>query len=266
MIYVTGLSGIAVNPQVLRTLVKRDLRVRYARSWLGYLWTVLDPLAMAAIYYVVFTLIFTTQRPGNEPYFLHLITGMLLWQWFSQCVTETSRAMLQESRLVRSTNVPRELWVVRVVIAKGLEFIFSLPVLVVIVVGYLITGDVRLNWTLVFIPVAILLTFLLAIGVGLILAPITVLVTDTARVVRIALRIGMYATPIIYSAQSAPPAIRTALLFNPLTGILELFRSGFFPNELDLAAVLSAIIITAVLLVVGGVVFRRLEPAVLKEI
>jgi ABC-2 type transport system permease protein len=84
-------------------------------------WTIIDPLAMAAIYFVVFTVIFQARRSGNQPYFLHLMIGMLAWQWFSQCLTETSRALLAEARLVRSTNVPRELWVVRVVIAKGIE-------------------------------------------------------------------------------------------------------------------------------------------------
>lgn len=266
MILVPEVRGLVSNRQVLGTLVKRDLRVRYARSWLGYLWTVLDPLAMAAIYFVVFTLIFTQRRGGNQPYFLHLIIGMLIWQWFSQCMTESARALLQESRLVRSTSVPRELWVVRVVMAKGLEFIYSLPILVVIVAGYMLAGQVRLHWTLVFIPVSILLTFLLATGIGLILAPITVLVTDMARIVRIMIRMGMYATPIIYSADSAPPALRTALQFNPLTGILELFRSGFFRHQINVTSVMSAVLITVFVILVGVWVFKRLEPAVLKEI
>lgn len=258
--------GLIRHRGVLRTLVKRDLRVRYARSWLGYVWTILDPLAMAAIYFVVFTFIFTTRRGGNQPYFLSLIIGMLVWQWFSQCVTESARALLQESRLVRSTNVPRELWVVRVVMAKGIEFLFSLPILALIVLGYMLAGKVRLHWTLVFIPASILLTFLLAIGVGLVLAPITVLVTDTTRVIRIAIRMGLYATPIIYSAQSAPPVLRNALMFNPLTGILELFRSGFFRHQINVPAVLLSVVITALVLLLGVWIFKRLEPAVLKEI
>ncbi len=266
MFLVPEVRGLVTNRQVLDTLVRRDLRVRYARSWLGYLWTILDPLAMAAIYFVVFTLIFTPRRGGNQPYFLHLIIGMLVWQWFSQCMTESARALLQEARLVRSTNVPRELWVVRVVMAKGLEFIYSLPILVLIVAGYMLAGQVRLHWTVVFVPVSIVMTFLLATGVGLILAPITVLVTDMARIVRIIIRMGMYATPIVYSAESAPPALRTALLFNPLTGILELFRSGFFRHEINVESVASSVIITAIVVLFGVWIFKRLEPAVLKEI
>src|SRR5690242_7266829 len=109
------LSAIVARRQVLWTLVVRDLRVRYARSVLGYLWTILDPLAMAGVYFLVFTYIFKARRIAEQPYFLYLLVGLLAWQWFSGCLTDTSRALLQEAKLVRSTNLPREMWVIRVV-------------------------------------------------------------------------------------------------------------------------------------------------------
>ena len=127
MILLPQARGIIARRQVLDTLVRRDLRVRYAGSPVGYLWTILDPLAMALIYFVVFTFIFTARRVAYQPYVLFIVIGVLAWQWFSQCATETSRALLSESRLVRSTNLPRELWVVRIVVAKGIEFLLSLP-------------------------------------------------------------------------------------------------------------------------------------------
>jgi ABC-2 type transport system permease protein len=266
MILVPEFKGLMANRNILGTLVRRDLRVRYARSALGYLWTVLDPLAMSLIYFIVFTFIFNARRVGNEPYILHLLIGLLAWQWFSQCMTETSRALLQESRLVKSTNLPRELWVVRVVMAKGIEFVFSLPVLICFTAVYAIRGETQLNWTLVYFPVAMVMTFILATGVGLMLAPITVLVTDMARVVRIALRMGFYGTPIIYSVHSAPEALRKVLILNPMTGIMELFRTGFFNTEMNRRAVFIGAAICVVVLLLGVGVFKRFESAVLKEI
>lgn len=266
MILLRQVRGLARKRQVLVTLVQRDLRVRYAGSGLGYLWTVIDPLAMATIYFVVFTLIFKARNVGHQPYVLFLIIGVLCWQWFSQSVTDSSRALLAESRLVRSTNLPRELWVVRVVIAKGIEFVLAAPVIAGFAAYFLIKGQAHLNWRLVLIPLAILLQFVLLAGIGLILAPVTALVTDTARVVRIALRMGFYATPILYGVHAAPEALKTLLMFNPMTGILELYRAGFFPNELNIAAVVLSLLISLGLLVVGTVVFERLEAPVLKEI
>jgi ABC-2 type transport system permease protein len=181
-------------------------------------------------------------------------------------MSETSRALLAESRLVRSANLPRELWVVRVVLAKGIEFVLSLPVVVAFTIYYMITGETRLHWTIILAPVSLVLTFLLSVGIGMILAPVTVLVSDMARVVRIALRLGFYATPVLYSADMAPPALRTLLALNPMSGILELFRSGFFKGEMNLLSVASACVMTVLLLLIGAVVFKRMEPAVLKEI
>ncbi|MGL5864758.1 MAG: ABC transporter permease, partial [Dermatophilaceae bacterium] len=151
--------------RVLDTLVRRDLRVRYARSAIGYLWTVIDPLAMALIYYVVFTVIFERGDVGHEPYFLFLLAGLLAWQWFNGAVNETARALLAEAKLVRSTNLPRELWVVRVVIAKGIEYLLSLPILIAFLVFYLATGQSRLDWQIVYFPLGVALQFVLCIGI-----------------------------------------------------------------------------------------------------
>ena len=103
------------------TLVQRDLRVRYSRSLLGYVWTVLDPLLMASVYFVVFTYVFNAKPVADTPYFLYLLSGLLAWQWFTGSVTDTTKSLIQEARLVRSTNLPREVWVIRCVVAKGVE-------------------------------------------------------------------------------------------------------------------------------------------------
>ncbi len=251
---------------VLRTLVERDLRVRYARSWLGYVWTIIDPLAMALIYFVVFVVIFQRPDAGHKPYFLFLILGLLPWQWFNASVNESARALLAEAKLVRSTNLPRELWVVRLVIAKGIEFLLSLPIIAVFVIVYVISGDTVLNWRLVLFPVALVMQFVLQIGVGLLLAPATVLADDTIRVVRIVLRLLFYGTPIIYTLDIAPVWLQKLLWFNPLSGILELYRAGFFPGPLQLAPLVIGALMSVGLLVAGILVFARLERAVLKEI
>jgi ABC-2 type transport system permease protein len=267
MILVRQVQGLAKKRQVLVTLVNRDLRVRYAGSGLGYLWTVIDPLAMAMIYFVVFTLIFQARHVGYQPYVLFLIIGVLCWQWFSQSVTDTSRALLNESRLVRSTNLPRELWVVRVVVAKGIEFLLAFPVIAGFAAYFILRGEAELNWRLVLIPVAVILQFILLTGVGLMLAPVTSLVTDMSRVVRIALRMGFYATPILYGVHAVEvQPLDSLLLLNPMTGILELYRAGFFPEELNVAAVAVACVLSVGILVAGTAVFERLESAVLKEI
>jgi ABC-2 type transport system permease protein len=262
-------SAVFARRRVIGTLVQRDLKVRYAGSLLGWAWSVIDPLAMAAVYWFVFTVIFESRRVGEQPYVLFLVAGLLPWQWFSSSLTETSRALTAEAKLIRSTNVPREIWVLRVVLSKGVEFVFSLPVLALFVVIYLVLPNVphpELNWRLVFLPLAVLMQAVLLTGIGLLLAPITALVSDVARLVRIVLRIGFYLTPVIYSVNVAPRAVRHLLTLNPMTGVLELYRSGLFARELRLEAVAVGAVITLAIFLLGAWTFSRLESAVLKEI
>jgi ABC-2 type transport system permease protein len=267
MILERQVRGVVAKRRVLMTLVQRDLRVRYAGNGLGYLWTILDPLAMCAIYFVVFTTIFKARRVGENPYVLFLIIGILAWQWFSASLTDTSRALLAEARLVRSTNLPRELWVVRVVIAKMVEFLLSLPVIMGFFIVYAAQGEAHLHWhRLPYFAVGVVVQFVLLTGIGLILAPITALVTDTQRVVRIFLRFAFYATPVIYTVKAAPETLRTMLMFNPMSGIVELYRAPFFNGQVNHTSVLLSMVISVVVLLVGTVVFEHFEPAVLKEI
>lgn len=260
------LSAVVERRSVLWTLVRRDLRVRYASSVLGYVWTILDPLLMTLIYFVVFTYILGARRAGLHPYLLFLISGMLPWQWFTGAVHETSRALLAEAKLVRSTNLPRELWVIRVIVAKGIEYLLSLPVLAAIFLIFFVKGEARMDLEIVYFPLAIVLEFALLVGIGLLIAPITVLVTDLERVVRIALRLMFYLTPVIYGVSRIPAKVRHFMDLNPMSGVLELFRAGLFSEPVNWRSVGIGTVIIVGMIVLGSTVFARLEPAVLKEI
>ena len=263
---INRITAVWRRREVLNTLVRRDLRVRYSRSILGYVWTVLDPLLMAAVYFVVFTFVFKAGSVADTPYFLYLLSGLLGWQWFTGSVNDTTKSLIQEARLVRSTNLPREVWVIRCVMAKGVEFILSLPILVGFVIFYLVRGEVDLDWELVLFPLGVLIQFVLLVGLGLVLAPITVLATDVQRVVRIVLRFFFYLSPILYGVHAVPEKLRALLLLNPLNGILSLYRGGLFERPVSWLDVGVSAAISVALVVLGLVVFSRLERAVLKEI
>lgn len=269
---VKRLAALWAKRKVCWILVKRDLRVRYARSVLGYVWSVVEPLANALIYFVLFGFIFvTTTDPGHSPYFLFLLVGLLPWQWFNNSVTDSTRALLQEWRLVKSANLPREIWVVRLVIAKGIEFLLSLPVLVFFFAIFAVLGQARLNPLIALFPVAMAIQFLMQVGIGLILAPVTVMVNDVQPLVRIFLRVFFYLCPVIFRLDlvqkpGIPAIVRDIYTYNPFSGVLELYRAGFFEAPINWVSVASALIGTTVFLVVGAWVFTRLERAVLKEI
>ncbi|GAB3690801.1 ABC transporter permease [Angustibacter aerolatus] len=261
------LRAVVETRKILWLLVRRDLKVRYASSALGYVWTVLDPLLMTLIYFFVFSVIFKRgQNSPESPYIVFLAFGQLAWGWFSGAVNDSCRALVSEKKLVRSTRLPREIWVLKVVGSKGIEYVLSLPVIVL----FLVTSQTAPSWRhLLFFPLGLLIQSVLLVGLGLMLSAVTVLVTDLARVVRIVLRMLFYATPILYSIQSLDgrPNLQRLFDLNPMTGILDLYRASVYPDQMAGAGTvaLSAGISVAILFL-GSWVFRRLESPVLKEL
>jgi ABC-2 type transport system permease protein len=273
--------------RILKLLVLRDLKVRYAGSALGYLWTVLDPLLMSLVYWFVFQKIFhRTAGAGFKPFMIYLVSGQLAWSWFAGGVGGVTRALRAESSMVRSSNVPREIWVLRVVVSKGIEYLFGLPVLVLFAIAYATAPSKYI----VLMPVSWLLEGLLIVGLGLILAPACVLMNDLERIVPIMLRVMFYASPVLYSISLVPKSIREAFGFNPAVGFLTLTHAAFFPAALHEKKVVAAhmsngvlvprhiehishwnwvwhsALTSLVIFAIGVVVFVRLERPMLKEI
>jgi ABC-2 type transport system permease protein len=233
-------SGATISPwqrvirvmqyrRILKLLVGRDLRVRYAGSFLGYVWTVLEPLLMSLVYWYLFTKVFhRTAGKDFSPFLLYLVSGQLPFFWFTGAVQGTTRALRTEAQMVRSTAVPRELWVVRVVWSKFIEYLLALPVLAIFAVVYMIkpTPYVFL------LPLAWVMELVLLLGIGLILAPLNVLVRDVERFIPVVLRIMFFASPILFSLEQAPAKAREVWSYNPLVGFLQLTRAMFWPAAL----------------------------------
>lgn len=254
-------SAIERYRRSLWLLTVRDLRVRYSTSALGYFWSILDPLVMAGIYWFVFTQVFH-RSVGNEPYIVFLLSALLPWMWFNGAVSDSTRAYIREAKLIRSTKIPRTIWVVRLVLSKGIEFIASIPVLALFAI---VTGA-ALNWEAVYFLLAIVMQALLTVGVGLIVAPLVIFFRDLERATKLALRFLFYASPIIYGVTDLPKSLHVLASFNPLVGILSMYRAAFFPDQLDLLTIAIGGGVTLVILAVGILIFTRTERAVLKEI
>jgi len=246
----------------LRILIYRDLQIRYAGTWLGYLWTLLDPLAMSAIYWLVFTYIFGAKNVGEQPYILFLLTGILSWTWFNGAVTDSARSLVVESKMVRSIAIPRYLWVIKSIGSKGTEFLLALPILILITLLTHASVSIQLIW----IIFAIILQFLLLSGIGLILAPLTVLARDTSNLLRILLRMLFYLTPIIYGISDIPEKYQILSYFNPMTGIISMYRAGFWQEPNLVSAVIFSTVISLLVFVIGTTFFKKIERSVLKEV
>ena len=256
-------SPFARYRHTLFLLTSRDLKVRYSTSALGYFWSILDPLVMAGIYFFIFTVVFQREDIGADPYIVFLLTGLLPWMWFNGAVSDSTRAFLRGAKLIRSTKIPRTIWVSSLVLSKGTEYIASLPVLAVFVI---FSHGAVLHWEAVFFLLGIVLQAVLTIGIGLIVAPLVVFFRDLERAVKLILRFLFYASPMIYGITDLPAQLHFWAAFNPLSGIFSLYRAAFFPGELDWFIVSVGAAMSVAFLGIGLLVFSRTERAVLKEI
>jgi ABC-2 type transport system permease protein len=244
-------------------LTTRDLKVRYTTSALGYVWSILDPLLMGLIYFVIFGFVFHRGGVNDQPYILFLLTAVLPWTWFNGNLSDATRAFRQEGKLIRSVKIPRSIWILRQIASKGIEFIISLSIIVFFAVFNLTAPS---PWTLVYLPLAIALQVLLTVGCNFIIAPLSVFYRDLERVVKLGLRVLFYGAPVLYHLNIGNPVLHFVYGLDPIAGILDLYRGCFFPQIVDWVYVVEGTVVSVILFTIGAVVFRRSVPRVLKEL
>lgn len=275
----SSIAAVWSGRTALRVLVWRDLAVKYQQSLLGYVWSLIEPLGMAAIYWFVFGLLYktdTTRHLGAaaHSYPLFLITGIFAWMWTNAALSEASNALTGQARLITTMRMPRELFPIGRVAGRFAEYVAGLPILFALAGYYAFARDeLRLGWwTLVALPLAVLIQGAFLIGAALLLSSLNVLMRDVERFIRLVTRVLFYATPIIYplslvQESALPQWIKTVYEFNPLVGIFQLQHAIWYPDQFPDARLLGTAVGGSLLVLVGGWwVFRRLEPSVLKEL
>ncbi|GAA1077380.1 MAG: ABC transporter permease [Nocardiopsis sp. BM-2018] len=265
--------------KVVGLLVRRDLKVKYQQSVLGYAWTMLEPLALTMVYWFVFGIVLQADRgmpnDGDVPggYILFLVAGILPWTIFGSILGEAPRAMITHSKLITTMKVPREIFPMATVSTKFVEYLLTWPVLLIFV--FAMGG--QFSWVGMFfwLPLAIVLTFMFGLGVTLFLSAVNVLLRDVERLTRILTRILFYGSAILFPAamvldSGAPGWAKTIYELNPLMGIFQMHRTVWFSDYAELTpstlALTSAVVGSILMFVIGYWTFRRLETSVLKEL
>jgi ABC-type polysaccharide/polyol phosphate export permease len=233
------------------TLVARELKVRYRRSVLGFVWTMLQPLLMMLVFYVVFNNIFRFNEPD---YPIYAFAGILFWNFFSQCIVASMNSLRGNAPLLQKLPVPKIVFPLATVISGVVNLLFAL----VPMIALLLWVRHGLSWALLFLPVAILLAALFTLGAGLLLSPLAVFFSDIVELVGVLLTVLMYLTPIFYPMQIIPQRIRWLVKYNPIRSILEIFRDPLHYGKVPpLEHILVSVGIAAIALVLGAIAFRR---------
>lgn len=253
---------------VLGLLVWRDLTVKYQQSLLGYLWSLIEPLTIAATYWFVFGLLYGERGAGGVPYLLFLASGVFAWMWVASVLNEATSALTAQSGLIKTINLPREIFPLARVLAKSFEFFAALPVVALVALLSDAWPGTRLA---VYLPLAVVAQGVLLAGLALLLASLNVMLRDIEKAVRLISRVLFYALPVIYPLHRVldsglPSGVTRLYQINPVVGVLELHHAAWTGSQPPGLAV-GATVVGGVLVLAAGIwVFRRTEPAVLKEL
>lgn len=273
----SGVGAVWSHRNALRLLIRRDLAVKYQQSVLGYLWSLIEPLGMGTIYFFVFGVLYRSATDRHlgaaaDSYPLFLITGIFAWMWTNSAIGEATNALTGQARLITTMNMPREVFPIGRVAARFAEYLAGVPILITLAVVYATRGEVRFGVWLLALPLAVLVQATLLIGLALLLSALNVLLRDVERFIRLLTRVLFYATPIIYPLSlvrdsSMPGWLKTGYELNPLVGIFQLHHATWYPDEFPGPRLLGTAVAGSLLVfLLGWWAFRRLEPAVLKEL
>ncbi len=238
---------------LLMTLVARELTVRYKRSVIGFLWTMLQPMLTMVVLHFVFSSIFRFEV-ANYP--VYVLAGVLFWNFFSQSIISSMNSLRGNAGLLKKLPVPHAVFPVATVIAGVVNLLLAMVPLLIIL--FLTSHPHRLPPSLLFLPVAILIATVFTLGAGLLLSPLAVFFYDVVEVVGVVMMLAMYATPIFYPMKIVPEQYRWVVRYNPVRSILEVFRDPIFFQKVPPLTHLSvAILVALIALALGYWSFRR---------
>lgn len=237
-------------------LVQRDIKVRYKQTVLGVVWAVIQPLFTMLVFTLFFGKLANIQTDGI-PYPIFAYAGLLPWTFFSNAVTNSGNSLITNSSLITKVYFPRLIIPIATVAAGLVDFAIAF----VLLIGLMFYYQVTASWNLLMIPFLMILTTLLAIGIGMWMSALNVKYRDIRYALPFAVQLLMFATPIIYPASLVPDKWRWALQINPLAGQIEAYRSAFFGLSFDWTALGVSVLETLALLLYGAYSFRRMEKS-----
>lgn len=247
-----GLDRMRGSSQLVRLVAKRDLKLRYAQTYLGPLWVVLQPLVPALLFTFVFTKVVTIKTAGI-PYLLFVTTAMAPWNFFSRVIQRGGPALIAERALIARVYFPRLVTQIAVVVSSTVDLFVSL---IVVALAMVQTGTMP-TWRVVALPALFLWVATLALGSSAMIAALSVRRRDLVQTLPFITQAWLYVTPIAYPLTSAS-SLRPLLLVNPLTPIVEGFRWCFTGyTELSATGFAYGIAMAVVILGAGLLVFNR---------
>ena len=240
--------------EMISSLVKKDLRGRYKGSILGFLWTFINPLMQLAVYTIVFSVI---MRAGIDKFYIFLFVALVPWIFFSSAITGGSMSILNQNDMVKKIYFPRQILPIAYVTSSFVNMLFCF----VIIFAALIFSGIGINFkALLYLPIIMLIEYVLALGIALLTSALTVYFRDLEHILGIVTMAWMYLTPIMYPVEMVPEQFLTIFNANPMTPVIIAYRDIlYYSREPHLNTLLHAAVLGGLTLLLGNIIFSKLQ-------
>jgi len=245
---------------LLVLFVRRDFVAKYKQTMLGPLWFFIQPIFQTAVLAIVFGGMANLSTDGIPPILFYL-TGVTAWNYFSNCLRTTSSTFTANAALFGKVYFPRAVTPLSVIISNLIQFGIGLFLLFLIYGYYAFTGyAVRPNPVLLLLPLLVVLMGFMGLGLGMLTSALTTKYRDLQYLVEFGVQLLMYATPVILPLSAVPEKYRLIMLMNPMTGIIETFKYGFFGTGSFSWGLLGfSTAFTIIVFLIGLLIFNKTE-------
>lgn len=246
--------------ELLKTNIKKEIRGKYKHSFLGVLWSFLNPLLQLLVYAIIFPIIL---KNSQDNYVIFLCVALIPWTYFSTVITQSTGVIIANGNIIQKVYFPREILPISVVTSATVNFLIS----TVIILLFLICSGLGITKYIVFYPVILLIQYLLLLGISFIVSSLTVYLRDLEHLIGVAMMMLFYATPIAYASEDITGQLSIIMKLNPMAHIINAYRAIFYyqkmPDFLSLGILVGIVI---VLCVVGYLIFNKLQKRFAEEL
>ena len=246
--------------ELLKTNIKKEIRGKYKGSWLGVLWTFLNPLLMLVVYAFVFPYIL---RVNVDNYTIFMIVALIPWNFFTTAIQSGTGSVVANGNILKKVYFPREIIPISITTSQLVNFLITCIIMAV----FRIFSGVGFSVHALLFPLLVLIQYILILGLTFILSALTVFVRDIDHFVSVILMLGFYATPIVYQGEMLPKKFQIFLKLNPMAQLVEAYRSILYYHRMpDMTMLVIWGLGSVALLVVGYLIFKKLEKSFVEEL
>lgn len=248
--------NVLANRELFQHLVLRNIKARYTQSVLGIYWAIINPLLMALVLSIAFS-IFVRIPTSGTPYVLFVLCGLLPWNFLAHSLTDATQSLVAHANLITKVPFPRELLPASDVAARLVDFFLSAVILLILLPVF---GN-PVHLTTLWVPVLLLIQLIFTLGLSILASMANLFFRDIRQLVGIGLILWMYLTPVIYPVHLVPSEYLKFYMLNPMASLVSSYRNVILEGTApDWGYLIVTLIISLVLLVAGYVLFKKKEP------